>query len=153
MQIESSIIKEALYKKKQELQVLLDRSRLPKVKSRLEDRLSIVDYLFMWINDYEKKGGDTMDAPKLGELTKWEPKPKSGTVDASIIEDSKKLTKNYDAIKVTAKTIKWSTLYNRTYALRTENKIDEHVFPRKDENGVPHLVYIQDYKKRKSRGN
>lgn len=143
MLLESKLIKEALYKKKQELMFLLDRTNQVKVRFRLEDRLSIIDYLFVWINDIEK-GDATMTDLKLGELTTWEPKPRKDSVDAKIIEDAKKLKKNYDAIKVTVDTVKWSTLYNRTYALNTEGKIDEHIVPRKDRDGTAHLVYLDD---------
>lgn len=143
MLLESKLIKEALYKKKQELLILLDRTKQAKVRFRLEDRLSVIDYLFVWINEIEKGDGDMQDL-KLGELTTWEPKPRKDSIDEKIIEDAKNLKKNYDAIKVTVDTVKWSTFYNRTYALNKEGKIDTHIVPRKDNDGTAHLVYLDD---------
>lgn len=148
MLLESSLLKQTLYKKKRELMFLLDKARISKVRFRIEDRLSIIDYLFMWVSEIEK-GETNMAELRLGELTKWEPKPKANGIDEKIINDSKNLKKNFDAIKVTVETVKWSTFYNRTYALRDEKKIDEHIVPRKDENGIPHLVYLEEASERR----
>lgn len=142
MQIESAELKAILFKLKQEAMILLDRKLPPKVRSSLDNRVGVIDAMLIWISKSEQQGELNMETLKLGELTTWEPKRKEGSIDSLIIEESKALKKNRDAIKINVKTINWTTLQNRTYALRKDNKIKENVVPRKDENGIPHLVYL-----------
>lgn len=151
MQIESKELKELLIKHKQESLQMLDRGGKNKVKNIIEARISVIDYILIWL-DKLTKGDTTMAELKLGELTTWQPSPREGGIDEKIINDAKLLKKNGAAIKVTVETINWTTFANRTYVLRQNNKIDDHIVPRKDKEGNAYLVYLDNPNPKRSKG-
>lgn len=150
MQVDTKDIKEILIKLKEESFTLLDHKMTNKVRSIIDSRIGIIDTLLIWLSKSEQKGAIMSDIT-LGKLTTWEPVKKEGSIDQRIIEESKALKKNYDAIQVNVETISWNTLQNRTYTLRKEGKIKNNIVPRKDENGVPHLVYLDPPPSKRSR--
>ncbi len=154
MLIESTEIKKILYTLKQESKILLDRHMTDKVKHVIENRISILESLLIWIDKSESKGDIDMADLKLGQVTTWEPRRKEGGIDALIIEATKseKLRKNYDAIRVDIKTVTWNTFQNRVYSLRSDGTIKENFVPRKDSNGIPHLVYMDPAPVQRSKG-
>jgi hypothetical protein len=150
MQIDSKTIKQMLYDLKQQTLLYLDKSMKNKVRERIDERISNIDSFIMWINTAEQKEELTMQDLKLGELTTFQPKAKKSTIDDAIVADAQVLKKNYQAIKVNVTTIPWTTFSNRTYQLREEGRISEHVVPRKDKDGVAHLVYLDKVPARRS---
>ena len=151
MQIDSKEIKAMLFELKQKAISHIDKSRTNKVSSHINERIAILDAFLMWINHIEKTEVMDMDDLKLGELVKWEPKAKKSTIDDAVVAAAQVLKKNYDAIKVTVTTIPWTTFSNRTYQLREEKRISPHIVPRKDKEGVMHLVYLDKIPPRRSR--
>ncbi len=113
--------------------------------------ISVIESILLWIHKSEQKGGMIMTDLKLGEITRWEPSPRTGGVDEAIINDSKALKRNFEAIKVTTVKVPWTTFANRTYVLRGEGKINEHIVPRRDKEGVPHLVYLDEPQARRGK--
>lgn len=144
MHIDSDALKYKLIEIKGLLSQQLDRANKNQVRSVLISNIGMVEQFLIWVSIQEKQGEVNMDLLKLGELVRWEPKSRKGSIDSLIIEESKKLRKNFDAIKVTVDTVKWNTLSNRTYKLREDNKIPQNIVPRKDENGVAYLVYLDN---------
>jgi hypothetical protein len=144
MQVDTNELRQALIKIKEQIISTLDRAKQNKVKSALLAQVGVIETILIWLSNQEKQEEIKMDTLKLGELVKWEPKKRTGSIDSLIIEESKKLKKNFDAIKVTVDKVKWNTLSNRTYKLRETNQIPINIVPRKDENGVPHLVFLDE---------
>lgn len=151
MLIDSKELVKALYTQKQQVLLLLDKAKHNKVRYALEARLTDLDIIFKWLDASEKQGEIDMESLKLGELVKWEPRMAKEGMDAKIIEDSKALKKNFDAIKVTVENVNWNTLQNRVYELRRENRLPANIVPRRDENKVPYLVYFDEPIVRKGR--
>jgi len=150
MIIESKDLKAILYKLKQDTKTNLDKSMNKKVQALLDVRISVIEDLLIWINQSESKEVLNVETLKLGELTRWEPTSRRGGVDDMIIEASKSLKRNYDAIKVSVETVKWTTLSNRTYKLRETEKISSNIVPRKNKDGV-FLVYLDKPNPRRAR--
>lgn len=143
MQIESKDLKAFLIKLKADNVALLDRTKNKQVVSAIDARIAVIVAMLLWLDKSEKEGELKMDDLKLGELVTWEPKQKSG-IDSLIINDAKALKKNFQAVKISIKEVNWNTFTNRVYKLREANKIDTHIVPRKDKDGVPHLVYLDN---------
>lgn len=152
MLVDTKDIKEVLYKVKQEAVSYLDRSVKSKVRYAIDARITVIDNLFMWLDKSEKQGVLDMENLKLGELTTWEPHSRKGSIDEKIIEDSKALKKNYDAVKVKVGTVNLTTFTNRVYQLRKEKKIADNIVPRKDKEGNPFLVYLDEPNPKRSKG-
>jgi hypothetical protein len=144
MLVDTRAIKEGLYIQKQEALALLDRARLGKVRYAIEARLTVLDALFLWLDKCERKGVLEMTDLKLGELTTWEPLAAKDGIDQKIINDAKVLKKNFDAIKITVESVKWTTVSNRVYKLRDAGQIPRNIVPRRDAKGVIHLVYLDE---------
>lgn len=141
MQIDTKEIKDILIRLKQESTALLEHKMTNKVRSVLDSRIGVIETLLIWLTKSEQKG-EVMDDLKLGELTTWEPTHKETGLDTRIIEQSKSLKKNYDAIKINTEIVSWNTLQNRTYTLRKEGRIKSNIVPRKDGKGNAFLVYL-----------
>ncbi len=150
MQIESIELKRTLIKQKEAILQMLDRSPKNKVKEILDSNISLIESFLIWISNSEKTGEVNMDNLKLGEIVRWEPKQRRGSIDPSIIQDSKQLKKNFDAIKITSSTVKWTSLVNRVYALRKDGKIPNNIVPRKNEEGQ-FLVYLEEPPKKRAK--
>jgi len=144
MQIDTKQIKESLYEIKKQSFVQLDNTTNNKVKTILEVRISVLDALFMWLHKSEQQGELKMETLSLGELVKWEPKPRKNSIDVKIINDAKRLKNNFDAIKVTVEKVHPLTFINAVYRLAKDGKIDEHIVPRKDKDGNLCMVYLTE---------
>ena len=152
MQIDSKQIKDVLIQQKNDRMALLDRKPPKAVREIIDAQIGAFEKLIMWIDISEKQGEVNMDTLKLGELTKWEPKAKEGSLDQLIINEVKALKKNYDAIKVDTKQVTWNTLQARTYTLRGEGLVSQHVVPRLDKaTGEAFLVYMENPPKKRGK--
>lgn len=152
LQIDSNELRKKFIEIKQESFGLLDKTRNRQVKSILDARISIMDTMLIWVSKMEQKGEVNMESLKLGEVAKWEPKPKKDGVDQMIIEASKNLKSNFAAIKVTVSNVSWNTISNRTYKLREKKLIDDHIVPRKDKDGAKWIVYLDNPGPKRSKG-
>lgn len=149
MNIDSNEIRQALLNIKDQMLKALDKAKQNKVRNIITANIGVIEQFLIWLSNTEKTGAINMSELKLGQLTKWEPKPRKGSIDEMIIQDAKALKKNFDAIKVTVEDVKWTTFQNRTYQLNKDEKISPHVFPRRDENGAMHLVWFDEIPKRR----
>jgi hypothetical protein len=150
--IDSKELRKKLIAIKQESFSLLDKTKNKNVKYALDNRITDMDTLLIWLSQAEQKGETNMESLKLGELTKWEPKPKKDGVDAMIIEAAKSLKTNFAAVKVNVSTVSWNTVSNRAYKLREKNMIDDHIVPRKDKDGSKYLVYLDNPNPKRGKG-
>ncbi len=151
MQIDTKYIKEGLFKIKQDALNHLDKLINNQVRYAIDARVFVVDNMLIWLDKSEKQGVLDMETLKLGELTTWEPQSRKGTIDDHIIQDSKALKKNFDAIKVKVGTVNMTTFTNRVYQLRKEKKIADNIVPRKDKEGNPYLVYLDEPNPKRSK--
>lgn len=151
MLIETKQLKDALIAIKDDLNISIDRTSKNKVKDILIANISMLERILIQLNKWEQKGEINMEALKLGELTTWAPKPRSGSIDEVIIEGAKKLKKNLDALPITVTTVQLTSVQNKVYQLRREGKISDHIVPRKDKEGTPYIVYLEDIPVKRSK--
>lgn len=151
MLVDTKDIKEVFYKIKHDAVSHIDKVIKNQVRYAIDARIAICDIVLVWIDKSEKQGVLDMEALKLGELTTWTPQSRKGTIDDSIIQDSKALKKNFDAIKVKVGTVNMTTFTNRVYQLRKEGKISDNIVPRKDKEGNPYLVYLDEPNPKRSK--
>lgn len=144
MNIESQELLNALIQLKEKEYLSLDRAKHNKIKSIIEARIDVLETILMWINQTKKDGIVNMETLKLGEVVKWQPKRRTRGIDELIINDVQSLQKNFDAIKIKSETVNWTSLLNRTYALRNAGQISDHIVPRRDKDGTKYLVYLDN---------
>lgn len=134
MLVDTKEIKTILYELKQQAFVQLDRTSNNKVKNAIEARITVLDTLFIWLDQSEKKGEIDMESLQLGlgKVVKLDDikSASRSKIDPAIIAIAKKLDPG-DAEPIDPTKIKWPHFANRVYVLKKEGLVPENVKPLK----------------------